>query len=131
MKDGAIPANKWVLQANYADSSGVHNGGIERLMQDTWYKARVNGEFVLRTPPQLFASNSVYHRLDGGVDGYSNVTDGGVLRYNNKQWKDLNENEKGVNNPSAEFPYEIRISPDSFPCVVFIEEDYPDAQGKT
>jgi len=28
MKSGAIPANKFVLQANYADSSGVHNGSI-------------------------------------------------------------------------------------------------------
>jgi hypothetical protein len=24
----SIPANKFVLQANYADSSGVHNGGL-------------------------------------------------------------------------------------------------------
>jgi hypothetical protein len=28
----SIPCNKFVLQANYADSSGVHNGGIERLI---------------------------------------------------------------------------------------------------
>jgi hypothetical protein len=32
MKDGAIPANKFVLQANYADSSGVHNGSIQRII---------------------------------------------------------------------------------------------------
>lgn len=24
----SIPANKYVLQANYADSSGTHNGGL-------------------------------------------------------------------------------------------------------
>jgi hypothetical protein len=28
MKDTSIPSNKFVLQANYADSSGVHNGGL-------------------------------------------------------------------------------------------------------
>jgi len=60
-KDGAIPAKKWVLQANYADSSGVHNGGIERLIQDTWYNANfgtdAKPEYKLRTPPQLFTSN--------------------------------------------------------------------------
>jgi hypothetical protein len=32
MKDSSIPANKFVLQANYADSSGVHNGTLQRLM---------------------------------------------------------------------------------------------------
>jgi hypothetical protein len=32
MKSDSIPANKFVLQANYADSSGVHNGGLERLI---------------------------------------------------------------------------------------------------
>ena len=32
MKNSSIPANKFVLQANYADSSGVHNGGLLRLI---------------------------------------------------------------------------------------------------
>jgi len=32
MKDNSIPSNKFVFQANYADSSGVHNGGLERLI---------------------------------------------------------------------------------------------------
>jgi len=32
MKNNSIPANKFVLQANYADSSGVHNGGLLRLI---------------------------------------------------------------------------------------------------
>ena len=57
MKNTSIPANKWILQANYADSSGVHNGGLERLMQDTWYNAVIDGEYKLRTAPQLFASS--------------------------------------------------------------------------
>ena len=52
MKDTSIPANKWVLQANYADSSGVHNGGFERLIQDTWFNAKFSdGEYKLRTAP--------------------------------------------------------------------------------
>ena len=58
-EDGTIsvPFNKFVLQANYADSSGVHNGGILRLINDTWYKAKINNEFKLRTNPQLFSTN--------------------------------------------------------------------------
>jgi hypothetical protein len=32
MKNDSIPSNKFVLQANYADSSGVHNGGLQRLI---------------------------------------------------------------------------------------------------
>jgi hypothetical protein len=28
----SVPANKFVLQANYADSSGVHNGSLLRLI---------------------------------------------------------------------------------------------------
>jgi hypothetical protein len=39
MKNSSIPANKFVLQANYADSSGVHNGGLLRLIQKSWYNA--------------------------------------------------------------------------------------------
>jgi len=35
----SIPANKYVLQANYADSSGVHNGTLQRLMQLCWFNA--------------------------------------------------------------------------------------------
>lgn len=57
MKTGAIPANKFVLQANYADSSGVHNGGLERLINDTWYNAIIDGEYKLRTAPQLFTTD--------------------------------------------------------------------------
>jgi hypothetical protein len=49
MKDNSIPSNKFVLQANYADSSGTHNGGFLRLIQDIWYKAQIDGEYKLRT----------------------------------------------------------------------------------
>lgn len=134
MKEGAIPANKFVLQANYADSSGTHNGSLLRLINDSWYNARINGEYKLRTAPQLFASNQIVHhnnenlheveydRTDpdnpilladhSWIEGYSNVLDNnGELKYNNSQWKDFSGNK--------DFPYKIRIAPDSFPCAVF------------
>jgi hypothetical protein len=53
----SIPANKFVLQANYADSSGVHNGSLQRIIQKTWFGANIDGEYKLRTEPQLFATN--------------------------------------------------------------------------
>jgi len=53
----SIPANKFVLQANYADSSGVHNGSLQRIIQKTWFDANIDGEYKLRTEPQLFATN--------------------------------------------------------------------------
>lgn len=112
----SIPANKYVLQANYADSSGVHNGGLLRLIQDTWFNARIDGEYKLRTSPQLFSTNELVHHNntnlneDGWVDGY------GEQNGREVQWKDVT---------SANFPYDIRISPDSFPCAVF----YYDEEG--
>lgn len=108
----SIPANKFVLQANYADSSGVHNGGLQRLIQETWFNAQIDGEFKLRTEPQLFSTSQVVHHNDTTigedgtwVEGYSNVAN-----KQNTLWKDV------TNQP---FPYDIRISPDSFPCAVF------------
>ena len=47
----SVPANKFVLQANYADSSGVHNGALQRLIQVTWFNALIDGEYKLRTAP--------------------------------------------------------------------------------
>lgn len=112
----SIPANKFVLQANYADSSGVHNGGFERLIQKTWFDARIDGEYKLRTEPQLFTTNEVVHHNnanlgeDGSwVEGYSNIPS-----KSNTQWGDVT---------SAEFPYNIRIAPDSFPCAVFYYDE--------
>ena len=111
----SIPANKFVLQANYADSSGVHNGGLERLIQYTWFNARIDGEYKLRTEPQLFTTSEIVHHNDqqlhedGTIDGYSNVAGkSGML------WRDVT---------NAEFPYDIRIAPDSFPCAVFYYDE--------
>lgn len=107
MKDGCTPANKYVLQANYADSSGVHNGGIQRMIQQTWFDAVIDGEHKLRTIPQLFVSNeTITHNNqalneDGTVDGEND---------NGKQWDDY---------LSRPFPYSLEVAPNSFPCVVF------------
>ena len=111
----SIPANKFVLQANYADSSGVHNGGLQRLIQKTWFNAIIDGEYKLRTAPQLFSTNQLVHHNNenlhetGWVEGYSNVRP-------EIQWSNV------TNQP---FPYDIRIAPDSFPCAVF----YYDEEG--
>lgn len=110
----SIPANKFVLQANYADSSGVHNGGLQRLIQSTWFNAQIDGEFKLRTEPQLFTTNKLVHHNnenlheDGWVEGYSNVG------FKNTQWNNVT---------ASEFPYDIRVAPDSFPCAVFYYDE--------
>ena len=112
----SIPANKFVLQANYADSSGVHNGSLQRLIQLTWFNALIDGEYRLRTEPQLFSTSQLVHHNDtsigedGWIEGY------GTRNGNNVQWKDIT---------NSTFPYDIRVSPDSFPCAVF----YYDEQG--
>ena len=115
MKTGAIPSNKFVLQANYADSSGVHNGGLERLIQDCWYNAEIDGQYRLRTEPQLFASGETIIHND------SNLNDTGWVEGNGENvegkvgtWKDFSN--------GKQFPYNIRISPDSFPCAVFYRD---------
>lgn len=113
MKDTSIPANKFILQANYADSSGVHNGGLERLIQDTWFNAKIDGEYKLRTLPQLFTTNQVVTHTDSNLNDVSSRVDG------------LNEAGHSWNYyvPRNEFPYQLRISPDSFPCVVFYYDE--------
>ena len=114
MKDNAIPANKFVLQANYADSSGTHNGGFLRLIQDTWFNAKVYNEYKLRTPPQLFTTNQVISLQDGDNNSSEEVNN--IFRgYNTegKQWKDYFGD--------TPFPYTIRNAPDSFPCLVFYQ----------
>lgn len=113
----SIPSNKFVLQANYADSSGVHNGGLLRLIQETWYNANFgtiqNPEYKLRTPPQLFSSNQTIQMQQGDTTD-ENSEAGRIFRgYNasGKQWKDYF--------PDKPFPYTIRNAPNSFPCLVF------------
>lgn len=128
MKDGCIPSNKWILQANFADSSGTHNGSIQRLIQNIWYNTQikdgVKNEYKLRTPPQLFASNQTITiktvpSTDPDYEDYKTV-DIIAQGYNSekKQWK---------NYQKTDFPYTIRISPDSFPCVIFYQETEQDS----
>lgn len=102
MKNDSVPANKFVLQANYADSSGVHNGGLERLINDTWYRAQVDGKYVLRTEPQLVASIGSNEKEIYGIDHV---------------WYDYID---------SSFPTPIRVAPDSVPCVVF----YKNGEGE-
>lgn len=114
----SIPANKFVLQANYADSSGVHNGGLQRLIQKTWFNARIDGEYKLRTEPQLFTTSELVHHNDTnlGETGANEWTEGYSNTRPNFLWSNVT---------AAEFPYDIRVAPDSFPCAVF----YYDEQG--
>lgn len=113
MKDGAIPSNKFVLQANYADSSGSKNGSMQRLIQDTWYNAVIDGEYKLRTAPQLFTSGEKVHHNDENLGETGNnawIEGYGVGIANEKVWPEI---------ANKAFPYKIRNSADSFPCVVF------------
>ena len=110
----SVPANKFVLQANYADSSGVHNGSLQRLVQLTWFNALIDGEYKLRTAPQLFSTSQLVHHNDNtvGEDGW--VEGYGLRNGNNVLWNDIT---------NSTFPYDIRISPDSFPCAVFYYDE--------
>lgn len=99
MKSNSIPTNKFILQANYADSSGVHNGGLLRLMNDTWYNALINDKYLLRTEPQLFTSISSDDKSKYGLEHV---------------WNDYL--------PNNQFPYKLQIAPDSFPCAVFYQD---------
>lgn len=111
LKDDSVPANKFILQANYADSSGVNNAVIQELINQTWYNANVDGEYVLRTDPQLFTTNELVRHNnqqlgeDGWIAGYGKDKDGRDV-----QWKDFF---------NKEFPYPIRTGAASIPCVVF------------
>ena len=118
MKTGAIPSNKFVLQANYADSSGTHNGALLRLIQDTWYNAVIDGEYKLRTAPQLFTSGQTvtHNNAELGEDG-TWIEGTGVGAALNKTWADIS---------SKTFPYIIRNAPDSFPCAVFYKNGAED-----
>jgi len=131
LRKGDIPANKFVLQANYADSSGVHNGGLLRLINDTWYNAVIDGEYKLRTTPQLFTSGQVVNHNNAQlgetgnsawVEGYGNTdkTFGG-LNASEHTWPELAQALKGLDQ-LPEFPYQIRNAPDSKPCVVFYQK---------
>ena len=116
MKDTSIPSNKFVLQANYADSSGVHNGALQRLINSSWWGAKIDNEFKLRTLPQLFSSNqTVTHNnanLNEDKDSNKELITG--KNKDDKLWKDYAGDKK--------FPHQIQVGPDSFPCVVFYSD---------
>lgn len=130
MKNGAIPSNKFVLQANYADSSGAHNGSLLRLINDTWYNAQIDGEFKLRTAPQLFTSgakithnNQNLNEDNSWIEGYYNIdstSSGYMAARTGLTWPEITNNA---------FPYNIRNAADSFPCVVFYRDTSSNEQS--
>lgn len=146
---GSIPANKYVLQANYADSSGVHNGGLLRLINDTWYNAPFNVkdeygtrvEYKLRTSPQLFSSNQTvrHNNVKLGevnesewIDGFGNNPEFTIngLNATEHTWGELKAS-LTENPQNTSFPYKIRNAPDSRPCVVFYTDTSKPASSLT
>lgn len=113
--DNAVPANKFVLQSNFADSSCAHNGTFLRKIQDIWGASKFStdggkNEYKLRTPPQLFTTNehiTTFGTEKSIINGYNGQQ---------KQWSDY---------ASKDFPYPLRIAPNSFPCLLFyrVSED--------
>lgn len=129
MKDGAIPANKFVLQANYADSSGTHNGSLLRLINDTWYNANFGTVqdpiYRLRTAPQLFTSGNILVHNNANIGENGTWIEGyGVGIASNKTWPEIAKDKNGNSIP---FPYQIRNAADSFPCAVFYKD--PNGDG--
>ena len=134
MKQGAIPSNKFVLQANYADSSGTHNGSLLRLIHNTWYNAQFGNDkqYKLRTAPQLFASGAkITHNNqmlgeDGSwEEGVYNIDPEAsyyMPLYAGKTWPEIT---------GKDFPYQVRVSPDSFPCTVFYRDTSTDNSDLT
>lgn len=117
--DGAVPANKWVLQSNFADSSCAHNGTFLRKWHTLTYNAkfRIGGkdEYKLRTPQQLFTSGETITPDDNGLASDTLMAHG----YNDerKQWKDYSD---------IDFPYVIRQAPNSFPALLFFRANETD-----
>lgn len=125
MKVGSIPANKFVLQANYADSSGAHNGSLLRLIQDTWYNATFGNDkqSKLRTAPQLFASGARITHDDSRIREYGTWVEGVYnvpisSDYYNPNWA----NKTWTEISGVAFPYTIRNAADSFPCCIFYKD---------
>jgi len=132
IRKGSIPANKFVLQANYADSSGVHNGGLLRLINDTWFNAVIDGEYKLRTWPQLFSTGKLVNHNNAElnetgssawVEGYGNTDYETPLGLKSTEhgWPELAK-EIGNTTDLPTFPFQIRNAPDSLPAVVFYQK---------
>lgn len=94
---GNIPEKKFRLQANPMDSSGCHNGSFLHMVNETYRKAQVNGEYVLRIPAQQYVLSGQY-----AAD---------MAQAHGGEAKDY------------EFPYTINYCPDSRPCVVVWRAD--------
>lgn len=49
---------KFTIKADYMDSSMSRNSSIARLWNDAMYNAQINGEYKLRTAPQVYQENN-------------------------------------------------------------------------
>ena len=89
---------------------------MQRLINSSWWGAKIDGEFKLRTLPQLFSSNqTVTHNnvnLNEDKDSNKELITG--RNKDKKLWKDYVGDK--------EFPHQIQVGPDSFPCVVFYSD---------
>ena len=52
-----VAEKKFTLKADYMDSSMSRNSSIARLWNDAMYNAQINGEYKLRTAPQVYQEN--------------------------------------------------------------------------
>lgn len=98
-RQGNVPEKKFRLQANYMDSSCCHNGAFFRMFNNVAPKVKINNEYVLRIPSEVYATD--YYPL--------------AMR-----------NTHGDTDPSGnnwKFPYNIHMVPDSIPCIVVWRED--------
>ena len=94
-RQGNVPEKKFRLQANYMDSSGVHNGAFLRLFDEVAPKVTIDNQYVLRTPAEQFAYEE-YPAIMSAKYGPEN-------------------DPRGLN---WAFPYNLHMVPDSIPCVV-------------
>ena len=94
-RQGNVPEKKFRLQANYMDSSGVHNGAFLRLFDEVSQKVTIEGKKVLRTPAEQFA-----------YEDYPAIM---TSKYG------ADKDPRGL---GWAFPYNLHMVPDSIPCVV-------------
>ena len=70
-RQNAQPVTCLCAKADYADSSGTHNTGVARMMNDVFRDLQLNGEYVCRTEAQAVAiANNYTKDVRTTVDGF-------------------------------------------------------------
>lgn len=70
-KNGAAPVTCWCLKADFAESSGSHNTGIARRWNDVMKNVNNDGNYVLRTEAQKWATQNNYpYDVRTTIDGF-------------------------------------------------------------